>query len=414
MSAWGSCFESRLRIVGRHETTSNRSFDKCVKSSSPTRSSNTSPTQLRSKVTQLVLLAFSSGISLFFSSGVSLFGQVLTPAATRDNKVVRRWTLTGDPRGLAVGRDGTIYIGLAQPQAVMAIDSRTGAVRKQVVLDSAEIASTKELVTMRTNEAGTRLYIANGSDESASILSLPDLAVIREITMEGEAIRDALPDPKGRYLYLLGRRVHVFDADGKSELHTLTLDDPMAIAASANGQTLAILGSETFGDTKATVAALYDTTSFNELARDPMQTDKPVEAALFADNDRVLMAIGREWLYEKPLTRTAAKTMTSNGSGPMRMSIDFGDLTSSERICLPEGSGPQIAALAAPDLLLFAERRCNSSGVFIGSRRHVTPASLYGINAYAVAYDRAANTLIVTDKAGVLTIYKVPSAPIVR
>jgi hypothetical protein len=367
---------------------------------------STSPTHSRSKLAGLVLLTLSAGISLS--------GQTLAPAPSRDRKIVKRWTLTGEPRGVAVGPDGTIYVGLAQPQAVVAIDPKSGTVRQQFVLDSAEIASTKELVTMRTNAAGTRLYIANGSDESASILALPQLAVVREITMEGEAIRDALPDPKGRFLYLLGRRVHVFDADGKSELHTLTLDDPMAIAASANGQTLAILGSETFGDTKATVAALYDTTSFNEVARDPMQTDKPVEAALFADNDRVLMAIGREWLYEKPLTRTAAKTMTSNGKGQMRMSIDFGDLTNSERICLPEGSGPQIATLAAPDLLLFAERRCATSGVFTGSDRHVTPASLYGISAYAVAYDRATNTLVVTDKAGSLTIYKVPSAPVVK
>ena len=114
--------------------------------------------------------------------------------------------MTGDPRGIALGADKTIYIGLAKPQAVIAIDGQTGATRKNVVLDSAEIASTKELVTLRTNRDRTRLYIANGSDESASILSLPDLSIRREITMEGEAIRDVLPDPNGRYLYLLGRR----------------------------------------------------------------------------------------------------------------------------------------------------------------------------------------------------------------
>jgi hypothetical protein len=191
----------------------------------------------------------------------------------------------------------------------------------------------------------------------------------------------------------------------------LSIDDPMAIAASANGATLAILGSETFGENKATVAALYDTTSFAELARDPLQTDKPVEAALFADDDRVLMALGREWLYEKPLTSHAAKPMTAAGSGPMRMQIDFGDLTNSERACLPEGSGPQIATLASPTLLLYAERRCSTSGVFTGSSRRVTPASLYGVSAYAIAYDAQTNTLVTTDKAGFLTIYKVPRAP---
>jgi len=341
--------------------------------------------------------------------------RTLTPVTTRDTKIVKRWSVSGDPRGVAIGRNGTIYVGLAQSQAVAAIDPKTGTVTKQVVLDSAEIAATKELVTMRITADGTRLVIANGSDESATILSLPDLGVIREITMEGEEIRDALPDPKGRFLYLLGRRVHVFDADGNTELHTLAVDEPMAIAASANGATLAILGSETFGENKATIAALYDTASFTELARDPLQTDKPVEAALFADNDRVLMAIGREWLYEKPLTTQAAKTMTSSGgTGPMRMKIDFGDLTSSERACLPEGSGPQIAVLASPTMLLYAERRCSTSGVFTGSSRRVTPASLYGVSAYAVAYDPQTNTLVTTEKAGFLTIYKVPRAPVVR
>jgi hypothetical protein len=356
-------------------------------------------------------------VLLTLSAALPLRPQTLNPVATRDTKIVKRWSLTGEPRGVAIGRDGTIYVGLAQPQAVAAIDPKTGTVTKQVVLDSAEIASTKELVTMRITRDGSRLIIANGSDESATILSLPGLAVLREITMEGEAIRDALPDPKGRFLYLLGRRVHVFDANGETELHTLKIDDPMAIAASANGATLAILGSETFGQNKATVAALYDTATFTELARDPMQTDRAVEAALFADNDRVLMAVGREWLYEKPLTSQAAKTMTSSDgtpTGQMRMKIDFGDLTSSERACLPEGSGPQIATLASPTLLLYAERRCSTSGVFTGSNRRVTPASLYGVNAYAVAYDPQSNTLVTTDKTGFLTIYKVPRAPQVK
>lgn len=358
---------------------------------------------------------------LTLSAALPLFPQTLAPVATRDTKIVRRWSLTGDPRAVAIGRDGTIYVGLAQPQAVAAIDPKSGSVTKKVILDSADIAATKELVTMRTTRGGDRLVIANGSDESVTILSLPDLGVLREITMEGEAIRDALPDPKGRFLYVLGRRVHVFDAEGKTELHTLTIDDPMAIAASANGTTLAILGSETFGQNKATVAALYDTMSFAEVARDPLQTDKPVEAALFADNDRVLMAIGREWLYEKPLAARAPKTMTSSdgtapgpSSGPMRMKIDFGDLTSSERVCLPAGSGPQIATLASPTMLLYAERRCSTSGVFTGSSRRVTPASLYGVDAYAIAYDAQTNTLVTTDKAGFLTIYKVPRAPQVK
>ncbi len=332
---------------------------------------------------------------------------VLTAVPTRDSKVVKRWQLPGDPRGIALGADGTIYAGLAQPQSVVAIDAKTGEVKQRVVLDSAEIASTKELVTLRTNPARTRLYIANGSDESAVILALPDLHVVREITTEGEKIRDAIPDPKGRYIYLLGRHVHVYGGDGQSELRTIPIDDPMAIAVSSNGATLAVVAPEDFGNVKATSVALFDTTNFHEIARESLQTDKPVSAALFAAGDRALVALGRDALYEKPL-QTAAKTMQPGANGQMRISIDFGDLVNTDHICLPENAGPQIAALASNDVLLFAERRCSSSGGFVGSSRQVTPASLYGVDAYAIAYDAASNTLAVTDRGGYLTIYKVP------
>lgn len=344
-----------------------------------------------------------------------LVAQPLTPVPTHDQKIVKRWQLSGDPRGAAVGADGTIYVGLAQPQAVVAIDPKTGAVKQRLVLDSAEIASTKELVTMRTNRARTRLYIANGSDESASILSIPDLAVRREITMEGEPIRDIVPDPAGRHLYILGRHVHVYDADGEKELKTIGIDDPMAIAVSADGALLAVVAPEDFGNAKATSVALFDTTNFAQLAREPLQTDKSIELALFAAGDQALIALSRGSLFEKPLSATKpAKQMAAGANGQMRMAIDFGDLTSSDTICLPEGSGAQIATLASPDLLLFAERRCNASGAFAGSNRHVTPASLYGVSAYALAYDHASNTVVVTDRAGFLTIYKVPRPAVAK
>ena len=336
----------------------------------------------------------------------SISAQPLTAVATTDKKIIKRWELPGDPHGVAIGADGTIYVGLAKPQAVVAIDPKSGNVKSKLVLDSAEIASTKELVTMRTNRAGTRLYIANGSDESATIMSIPDLAVLREITMEGEAIRDAVPDPKGRYLYLLGRHVHVFDINGEKELRTINIDDPMAIAPSVNGSLLAVVATEDFGNTKATSAAFFDTTNFAEAAREPLQTDKVIVAALFAANDQALVALSRDGLFEKPLSaaKAASKQMTAETNGKMRMAINFGDLTNSETICLPEGSGAQIATLAAADLLVFAERRCSGSSIFSGSERHVSSLSLFGIAAYAVAYDR--NTLIVTDRAGFLTIYK--------
>lgn len=341
---------------------------------------------------------------------------MLKPAPTRDRKVVRRWALPGDPRGVAVGNDGTIYVGLAGPQAVLAVDQTTGAVKKRVVLDSADIASTKELVTFRTNPDKTRLYIANGSDESASILSLPDLAVLREITMEGEVIRDVIPDPQGRYVYILGRRVHVFDAEADTELRTLPVEDPMAIAASANGSMLAVFATEDFGNAKATVVALFDTTKFEEIARDPLQTEKVVEGALFANGDRSLIAFARDSLFEKPVVSRPARAMTRQGSdGPMLMTINFGDLVNSNRVCLPEGSGPQIATTATNEnLLVYGERRCSASGAFSGSNRAVVPASLYGVNAYALAYDARKNVVVATDRAGFLTIYLVPRPALVK
>jgi len=297
-----------------------------------------------------------------------LLAESLPVVPVHDAKVIKRWQLAGDPHGVAVGADGTLYVGLAQPQAVVAIDPKSGAIKKRVVLDSAEIASTKELVTLRI--AGSRLFVANGSDESATILSLPDLGVLREITIEGEPIRDALPDPRGRYLYLLGRRVHVYDAEGERELHALEVSEPTAIAA--NGNTLAVV---TAGE-----AVLFDTSSFTERGRVKAGA---ADAALFAND--ALVTLGHD-----------------------EMSV----AGHAHPICLPEGSGPQIATLAPNAVLLFAERRCEASAPDGGG--HVTPVSLYGVSAYALAFDRAANALVTTERAGYLTIYKVPRAPVLH
>ncbi|MFL6246978.1 MAG: YncE family protein [Thermoanaerobaculia bacterium] len=332
----------------------------------------------------------------------------LTAVTTRDRKIVRRWELPGDPRGVAIGSDGTIYAGVAEPQTVIAIDPKSGAIKKRLVLDSAEIASTKELVTLRTNPDRTRLFIANGSDESATILRLPDLAVMREITIEGETIRDVVADPRARHLYVLGRHVHVYDGEGETELRTLPIDDPMAIAVSANGALLAVLATEDFGSTKATVVALFDTNTFAEVARDPLQTEKTIEAAMFAAGDRSIIAFSRDAMFEKRITLRPTKIrQTGNATSTMR--VDIGELVNSTHICLPEGSGPQIAALTSTDaMLVYAERRCSASGTFTGSDHGVTPASLYNVNAYAIAYDKLSNTLVATDRAGSLTIYNVP------
>lgn len=334
----------------------------------------------------------------------------LERSSTRDRKIVRKWALPGDPRGLAIGADGTIYVGLAETQAIVAVDPAAGAIRKRVILDSAEIASTKELVTLRTSSDRQRLFVANGSDESVTILSLPELAVLREITLEGETIRDALPDPSGRYLYLLGRRVHIFDFDGKAELRSLDIKDPMAIATSNNGKLLAVFASEDYGSATATMVALFDTGNFAEVGRDPLQTEKSIEAAIFAGGDRSLVALARDALFEKPVASRPARAMVQEGTnGPMRMRIDFGDLVNSTHICLPEGSGPQIVTLAGSDTtVVYGERRCSAAGTFSGSSPSVVPVSLYGVNAYAIAWDRDANTLAATDRQGFLTIYSMP------
>jgi hypothetical protein len=346
-----------------------------------------SPTPSKSNFAALVLLT-AAAVSLQAAAA-----EVLSPAPTKDRKVVRRWVLPGDPRGVAVGADGTVYVGLAESQSVIAVDPVTGSVKKRVVLDSPEIASTKELVTLRTNPERTRLYIANGSDESAMILSLPDLGVLREITMEGETIRDAVPDPKGRYLYVLGREVHVFDRDGKTQLRTIGVDDPMAIAATASA--LAVIATEDFGTAKATAVSIFDPKNFSQTSREPLQTQETIEAAMFAASGRVLIALSRTSLFEKPLAPRAH--------------------VNSNRVCLPERSGPQVTTLAGSEtLVVFGERRCSASGVLTASPRGVTPASLYGVDAYALAFDPSSNSLVATDRRGFLTIYHVPRAAIAQ
>lgn len=281
---------------------------------------------------------------------------------------MKRWSIAGDPRGIAIGIDGTVYVGLAQSQAVAALDPATGAIQKKVVLDSPDIASTKELVSMRTDAARKRLIVANGSDESVTILSLPDLGIIREITIEGEAIRDALPDPGGRYLYLLGRRVHVYDFAGAHELRVLPVEDPSAIAA--NQSTLAVF--------HPTGVARFDTAKFSDIGQ--QRLDGPAQTALFAGN--TLIGITRKSIYE--ISR----------SGIIR-----------DDICLPDGSGPQIAVLASPKLMLYAERLC-TMGAFSTAPRQVTPASLYGVEAYALAFHNG--LVYATDRKGFVTVYRAP------
>ena len=283
----------------------------------------------------------------------------------------------------------------------------SGSVRREVVLDREEIAATKELVTLRTDAKGRRVAVANGSDESVTILSLPALEVVREITLEGEEIRDAIFDPAGRHLYVLGRSVHVYDAEAFREITTLSSIEPMAIAVSPTGSALAVVGAEEFESGRATVVALYDGATLREVGRQPLQTDRTVQAALFASNGDALVVVASDWLAEKSLVEKPAKKLDPKAA-QMRISVDFGDLVSSERICLAAASGPQILVAGSDNAAFYAERRCGASGAFTGSRRSVRTASLYGIRAWALAYDEATRSLWATDPAGFLTQYRLP------
>ncbi len=329
--------------------------------------------------------------------------------ATRDKRILKRWSISGSPRGLAIGSDGILYVGLSEPQSVAAIDPETGRIVREVVLDDPDMASTKELVTMRIAAGGKRLVVAHGSDESVSILSLPELGVIREITLEGEVIRDVIPDPAGRYLYVLGRQVYVYDFDGSNRLRSFGDIDPMAIAINQSGSLLAIVGTEKFDHVDATVVAFHDTATMNEVAREPLQTDRRIVSATFAAGDRALVVAAPDWMAEKSLEARPQKGGPT--ASDLRMRIRFGDLMNSQRVCLPDGSGPQILASGRSNsTVLFAEKRCSASASFDAAPRRVTLTSLYGIDAYALAFDPASSSIYATDRKGFVTQYRMPES----
>lgn len=333
---------------------------------------------------------------------------MLAEAPVRDRRVIGRWALENDPRGLAVGDDGTVYVGLAKTQSVIAIDPATGRVVDELVLDREEIASTKELVTIRSAGKRNRLVIANGSDESVTIVGIPKLHVLREIGLEGEVIRDAVPDPTGRHLYVLGRTVHVYDFDGKMEIAELAEITPTAIAVSSDGSLLAVVGTEVFNGVDASVVSLYDTQTLKEISREPLQTDRRIQSVLFAAGDRSLVVLAADWFGEKSLAARSEKQM-ANDNGRQRVRFDFGDFISGEQICLPQKSGPQVAASGLTSRsVIFAERRCSSSATFTASERKVTTASLYALSAYAITVDRTRKVVYATDPGGFLVKLKIP------
>lgn len=340
-----------------------------------------------------------------------MFAQLSSAAAleevvARGRLAEKRWKLTGTPRGIAVAPDGTLYVGLATPQSVVAVDAAKGAIVREAVIDSAESASTKDFATLRI--AHGRLYIAQGSDESVTILALPSLDVAREILLEGESIRDALPDPAGRHLYVLGRNVHVFDAAGEREIRALGENvEPTALTTDARGRILAVVGLQSFPNGKVSIALFYDAATLREIARVPLQTEREIVSTFFAADDRVLVAVANDWLAEAPAAPRETKQPKSD-IGAIRMTIELGDLVSSETICLPAGAGPQIAGPAAGALVVVAEKRCAAGGAFTAAKRKTRVASLYGISAYAMA-PTPDGRWAVTDPEGFLTIYKQPA-----
>jgi hypothetical protein len=328
---------------------------------------------------------------------------------SRDRRIVKRFKLNATPQGLALASDGMLYAGLADRQSVAAIKANDGSLQREVVLDDADIAATKELVSLRLTADEKRLIVANGSDESVTILSLPDLAVVREIGLEGETIRDAVPDPAGRYLYVLGRVVHVFDFDGQEEIRTLDVDDPMTVSVNRSGSVLAVTFAEKFPSGAASSVALFDVSTFKEVAREPLQTDRAVRAAAFGADGNALVFVADDWLAEKELVVRKGKATPKLPEGEMRISLDDA-LISSTRICLATNPGPQIVALSGDTLsAIVPEKRCSRSGAFTNQPRMVTPLSLYNVAAFALAFDSERKGVWATDPAGYLTMYRVPA-----
>jgi hypothetical protein len=331
----------------------------------------------------------------------------IASVATRDRKIVRKFSLQGQPAGVAIS-GGVLYVGLAARQSVVAIDPSSGEIVKEVVLDDPDFASTKELVTLRPTADGRHLVVANGTDESVTILSLPDLAIVREITMEGEVIRDAIPDPGGRYLYVVGRSLHVFDATGETVIRRFSEITPMVAALSPDGSVLAVIGSQRFPGGPATVAMLVSTARLEEVAREPLQTDREIRAALFgAGNSLVVLA--DDWLAEKSLAVRPQRQMKERSEGKMELRLERGDLVSSEKICLPKGAGPQIAAASASGAeVIFVERRCGVNESLTAAKRNVRSVPLSGYQAYAIAADHEGGVVWATDPAGFLTGFRAP------
>lgn len=354
--------------------------------------------------------ALSSLTLLLFLFALPACATVIESISSRGRNVVKRYTLDGNPGGIALSQDGILYVGMSNNQSVIAIDPKTDEIVREVILDDPDIAATKDLVTLRIDQRNNRLVIAQGSDESVTILALPNLGIEREITLEGELIRDAVPDPLGRYIFVLGRSVHVFDSGGDRIIRTIRDVDPMAIAVSEDGRFLAVVGSEEFSAGRATVVSLWNLAELREVSRDPLQTDRDIRAAIFAASGRAIVVAADDWFAEKPVeARRESARLREDQSGVQRIQFSFGDLVSSDTICLSPSAGPQALV---PDLdglvVYFPEKRCGESGSFTGSKRMVWGAPIYGVDLQALARERHSGRIWATDPRGTVTLYEAP------
>ena len=332
----------------------------------------------------------------------------MSSRASRDRRVVKQWVVDGSPRALAAGVDGTLYVGLSGSQEILALDPDSGKILQRKQIDHAEIAATKDFVSMRLTADGDRLVIAHGSDESVTIHALPELGPVREIGLEGELVRDAVPAPDGSFVAVLGRDVHIWSRDGGELLRVLRELEPMALAVSSDGSTLAVVGRESYPSGTVSVAILFDTATWSETFRRPLETERSIRGAAFAADDSVLAVWTDDWIAEVAMQAPRSTFDTSGETARVR--IAFGDLVSSEAVCLPERTGPQIATLAGRDRLVFAERRCSASGSMTGTRRKLRTISLTGVEAWSIAWDRTRELVVASDPRGTITMYSLPAS----
>lgn len=348
--------------------------------------------------------------------GFTLIAEASTPVpirgeADRNARILRKWTLPGSPGGLAVGRDGKLFVGLSDRQSIVRIDPSRDLIEKEVILDRPEIASTKDLVTLRIDEAGPvrRLLTANGTDESATILSLDELAIRREITLEGELVRDIHPDPAARFLFVLGRDLHVFDWGGDNPIRTISEPRPMAIAVSSDGSHFAVAGSERIAGTTVTTLGLWTSEPLREIRRIPLQTDAEIVSLSFAAGDRSIVAASTEAILQLTLSERTDQDESAlvNTDRGVRMRVRAADLISSDKVCLPDRATPQVMTLGpSGSEILFPEKRCGVGASFTAGRRLVSIDSLYGLEAHSIVFDPSRRAVFASGAGNQVVLYR--------